>query len=155
MLKNRVEEVTSKLLNLLEVDASIEVNELELEGRSYIAVNVVAEESGAELIGHHGLRLKALSTVLGMMVPQTEGERVSILLDVNGYREQRGKYITEKAEQAIEEALSTMESVELEPMSAWERRLVHVAAADRTDIQTLSVGDGEDRRVVIQPVSVV
>jgi spoIIIJ-associated protein len=149
-----MEQHTAQMLNLLGVQAEIVVDALTTEGKQYIDIRIQTEGEAAELIGHAGSRLKALSTVLNMLLPKTE-ERYSVLLDINGYRDQRTNYIKEMAQKAAAEAIDTMAAVELDAMSAWERRIVHMELAERTDVMTLSEGDEGDRRVVVKPVSVV
>lgn len=151
-----VENHVAQLLQMVGVEAGIIVDIVSVEGKNYVDVKLtVAEKDSGLLIGHAGSRLKSLSAVLNMMLPRTE-ERYSILLDINGYREQRAAHIRSMADGAAEEAIALMEPVELEPMSPWERRIVHLALQERTDISTFSEGEeGEDRRVVIKPVSAV
>lgn len=153
-ISQTMEQRVAELLEMLDIQAGVKVDTLALEGKNYLEVTVNAENEGAELIGHHGSRLKALSTVLSMMVPESD-ERISVLLDINGYRDQRTSYIESQAEKAMAEAIETLQPVELEPMSPWERRIVHMAASERTDIVTESIGDSDERRVVVKPVSIV
>lgn len=153
-ISNIMEQKVAELLELLDVSAAIQVDILESDGKQYIDIKLDSEEFGAELIGHRGNRLKSLSAVLNMMLPRTE-ERYSILLDINGYKDQRTQHIIDKTHQAAERAIESFEPVRLEPMSPWERRVVHMAIAERTDIVTESDGEGDDRHVVIKPVSVV
>jgi len=151
-----VEKNVGQLLQMLEIEASTIVDIVSVEGKNYIDVKLtVAEKDSGLLIGNAGSRLKSLSAVLNMMLPRTE-ERFSVLLDINGYREQRAIQLRETANKAAEEAISLMEAVELEAMTPWERRIVHLHLQERTDISTFSEGEeGEDRRVIIKPVSVV
>lgn len=149
-----MEKHTAQMLQLLGVEADIVVDPVELEDKHYIDIRITTDGDAAELIGHAGTRMKAISTVLNMMLPRTE-ERYSVLLDVNGYRDQRTEYIKSEAEKAAAQAIESMDAVELEPMSPWERRLVHVALAERTDVMTLSEGEEGDRRVIVKPISVV
>lgn len=149
-----IEKRVAELLGLLQIEGTIQVDIVEMEEKKYVQVVVKSEEGGAELIGHRGGRLKALSTIINMMLPRTE-ERYSVLLDVNNYRDQRSQYIIDLTTKAMEQAIDSMEDVKLQPMAAWERRIVHMTAADRTDITTSSTGEGDDRSVVVSPVSVI
>lgn len=150
-----VEEHLANILQMLDVEGSIQVDPIEVEDHKYIDVRVtVPEKDSGMLIGHAGSRLKSLTVVLNMMLPRDEN-RYSVILDINGYRDQRAVYIRDIANRAIEEAVSMMEEIELEPMSSWERRIVHMQVSERTDVTTESIGEGEDRRVIIRPVSVV
>lgn len=142
----------AQLLSLLGVEATVQVDPLELEGRKYFEVKVDAGESGAELIGHHGAVLDSLSVVLGLLIPASE-ERYSVLLDINGYRDERTKYIEDLTAKALDQVVNNNQSIVLQPMKPWERRIVHMALAERTDIVTESQGEDPDRRVVIRPAA--
>jgi spoIIIJ-associated protein len=149
-----MEQKIAELLVLLGVDAGVRVEPLEAEEKHYLEVHINAPEAGSELIGHHGMRLQALATVITMMLPSMP-DRYSVILDVNDYRDQRTKFIEDLTRQTIDQVTETLESVKMQPMNSWERRVVHMTAADRTDVRTVSEGEGEDRRVIIEPVSVV
>ena len=79
-------------------------------------------------------------------------DRKSVVIDAAGYRERREASLRRSADQAVEDALSYGRAVELEPMSASERRVVHEYLRDRTDVQTHSEGDEPERRLVVTPV---
>lgn len=143
---------TEELLKLLGVETEVTVTESEAEDRNYLEVDVKSEEHSAELIGHHGNMLEALTVVLGMFVPRTE-QRYNVILDINGYRCERAKYIQEVADRACAEALATGRDVVLEPMKPWERRVVHMSVVGRKDIVTESIGMGEERKVAIKPAA--
>lgn len=74
------------------------------------------------------------------------------MLDAEGYRERRQESLTKLAAKTAEQAVSEGRAVELEPMNSFERRLVHCALADRTDVRTTSEGEEPCRFVVIEPV---
>lgn len=71
-------------------------------------------------------------------------------VDINNYRKERERLIVELAKAAARKALAEKQPVELPPMNAYERRLVHVELASRPDIKTESIGDGVERRVSIK-----
>lgn len=147
----KIEQLVAELMDLLEKTAVIQVDVVEQDERKYIDVKIkVEDEGGAELIGHHGTILESISTVLNSMI-NTEEYKYTVLLDINGYRDDRAKHIQEKTKEAVEQALSTGQAVTLEPMKAWERKVVHISLAGRTDILTESQGDEPNRQVVIKP----
>lgn len=154
-MSSQTETLQLKVANLVQMlgyEASIQIDEMEIEGRNYFDIKIDVEEPG-ELIGRHGSFIDAIATVIGMFVPRVEGQRYSVLVDVNGYRAERGKYLQDMAVKAMDDAISTGEQVELQPMKPWERRLVHMAAVGRTDIITESQGEEPDRRIVIKPAA--
>lgn len=75
-----------------------------------------------------------------------------VVVDVNNYRLERERLILELAQAAARKAIATKQEVELPPMNAYERRLVHTELATRPDIKTESIGEGKERRVVIKPI---
>ena len=78
------------------------------------------------------------------------GGPVYVALDINDYRKNKEHYVKELARTTADEVTLLKTPKELPPMSAAERRLVHMELQERSDIETESVGDGEDRRVVVR-----
>ncbi len=150
-LLKSAKESTQKLLEILGTSGDIAVEDIETEGRKYIEIKVTNVADGARLIGHHGKNVEAIAALVAVMLPASE-ERVSVLLDINGYKEERNVYITDMTNKAIEQVVTTGQPVELAPMNPSERRVVHVTAALNEQVSTESVGEGEDRHVMIKPV---
>lgn len=142
----------AEFFDLLGVRATIQVDLEELDDRKYFNIKVQAAEAGAEIIGRHGSIIEALATVITMMVPRSE-ERYGILLDINGYRDERSKYLQDMATKAIDEVVNSQQPVSLQPMKPWERRVVHMSVVGRTDVITTSEGEEPERRVVIRPAA--
>jgi spoIIIJ-associated protein len=94
--------------------------------------------------------MRSLEYVLNLMLRE-ELQGQWIKLDSEGYRERRQQALATLALSAAEDALSRRRPVSLEPMTSWERRLIHVELKDRTDVETRSVGEEPLRRVVIWP----
>lgn len=143
---------TEELLKLLGVEAEVTVTESEAEDRNYLEIDVQSEEHSAELIGRHGSMLESLTVVLGMLVPHGE-QRYNVILDINGYRGERAKYIQEVTDRACADVVASGREVVLEPMKPWERRVVHMSVVGRTDVITESIGEGEERKVAIKPAA--
>jgi spoIIIJ-associated protein len=75
-----------------------------------------------------------------------------VTVDAAGYRERRAEALHRAADRAVADALRYDRPVELEPMRALERKVVHTYLAERTDVETHSEGDEPDRRLVVTPV---
>lgn len=75
-----------------------------------------------------------------------------VVVDVNNYKKERERIITELAKAAARKALMEKKEITLPAMNAYERRLVHVELATRPDIKTESIGEGESRQVIIKPI---
>lgn len=142
------------LLSLIDITSEYELKIEETEGVSYIKISFSGDNLGY-LIGNHGKHLDSLQYVFSMMLRNKlpEGTNYRVILDVCGYKEERNKKIENMAMQKADDARILGEPVELPPMSPSDRRTVHVTLQVFDDIKTESVGEGEDRRVKIIPVS--
>ncbi len=153
-MKDIVQKELDTLFALLDIDAEYDFNIEENEGVSYIKISFSGENLGY-LIGNHGKHLESLQYILSMMLRNKleEGSNYRVVLDVCGYKEERNKKIEQIALQKADDARILGEPIELSPMSPSDRRMVHVTLQVFDDIKTESVGEGEDRRVKIIPVS--
>jgi len=103
------------------------------------------------LIGRRGQTLSCLQYIVRLIVAHQTEAWLPIVIDVEGYRQRRDEALQALAWRIAEQVKSRQAPVSLEPMSAYERRLVHLALADHPDVTTQSSGVGEARRVVILP----
>lgn len=103
------------------------------------------------LIGHNGDGFQALNHLVSRFVTE-EGAGRSFVVDVNGYFKDRMKHIQQKTFFGAERARSLQSPIELEPMNAFERLIVHNLCSSIADISTESVGVGRERRVVLKTV---
>ena len=107
----------------------------------------------ATLIGRHGQTIDAVQYLLNVIAYRAYGEaKKDVVVDADGYRERRAQTLREDAEDAAEEALRSGEAVELDPMPAAERRVVHEHLRDRGDVRTYSEGEEPDRHLVVAPL---
>ncbi len=112
---------------------------------------VVATPDSAILIGEHGARLLALNHLVKRMAERAlKDSQVSFFVDVNDYQKKRVDDIRAKAHMLAERARYFKSSVEMDPMSSYERMIVHAEFTDTGDIATESTGYGKDRRVIIR-----
>ena len=125
--------------------------DFEIVSEDPLGYNIVGDEDFGRLIGRRGENLRSLGYLLNLMVGRRLGQPCRVTLDIAGYRQRRVEHLTELAENFAEEVRETKEPITLETMSAYERRVVHVALADDEEVRTYSIGDGEERRVVISP----
>lgn len=120
------------------------------DGENFV-VNIETTESNL-LIGQYGVTLAALQHILRLLVRRETEEKFRFLADVNHYLQAKTDSLSETAREAAEQAIRDKKPVVLRPMSAYERRLVHVELAGNENVKTESIGEGEDRKVVIRPV---
>jgi spoIIIJ-associated protein len=103
------------------------------------------------LIGRHGQTIDAVQVLAAAIAGGTGDDRMDVVVDAAGYRDRRRRTLESLAVRSAEEAARTGSPVELEPMSAAERKIVHTALQDREDVATTSEGDEPNRRVVVLP----
>ena len=103
----------------------------------------------AVLIGRHGRTLESLQTLVSLLVSRKLGFRYPVSVDVEGYKSRRHDKVISMAKSAASRAVSQGRTVNLPPMSAYERRLVHIALREDDRIDTHSEGIDPERRVVI------
>lgn len=118
---------------------------------NYLVCNIAVAEDSSFLIGQYGANLQALQHIIRLLVRKQEPARINFIVDVNFYRQQKTHAIMEQAAAAVAQALAEKKAVILKPMSAYERRLVHMELSKNKNIITESVGTGEDRRVAVKP----
>ena len=103
----------------------------------------------AVLIGRHGRTLESLQTLFSLLVSRKLGFRYPVVVDVEGYRGRRHDKVIRMAKSSAARAVQQHHSVNLPPMTAYERRLVHIALRDNPKVDTHSEGVDADRHVVI------
>lgn len=112
--------------------------------------NIQTENAGM-LIGENGEHIKDLETVIRMFRPQLSDPNYRFVLDVNGYRLTQEAHIKTMAQETARKVIITKKPIMLEPMNAYERKIVHMELALHPDISTESEGERDERRVVIKP----
>jgi spoIIIJ-associated protein len=105
------------------------------------------------LIGRRGETLDSLQYLMRLLVAKELGRYLHVVLDVEGYKAHRAQTLKQLALRMAERVAATRKPAALEPMPANERRLVHLALRDHTQVRTESVGVGENRKVTIIPQS--
>ena len=143
----RVRAIVARVVQALGLRGSVDIDETEEE----IRATVNGEDLGL-LIGKHGATIDALQHLAFRAAFRGHEDRKQVVIDAAGYRERRESALHRMADRASAEALRYDRPVELEPMRAPERKIVHLYLRDRTDIETHSEGDEPDRRLVLTPV---
>ncbi len=115
-----------------------------------IIFDVKGDELGI-LIGRRGQTLACLQYIIRLMVSHRMKASAFIVIDINGYKQNRYLSLKALANRIAEEVEASGESFDLEPMPAYERRIIHLALADHSGVTTESTGFGEARKVVILP----
>ena len=134
---------------LLNFDPSyaVEVDEVD---EDELRVEIYGGDPG-KIIGRAGRTLAALEYITNAVINRDEGSRVRVSIDVGGYKRRRDERLRGEARKAAARVRKTGRPVELDAMSAAERRVVHMALADDPDILSESSGEGKNRHVVVKP----
>jgi spoIIIJ-associated protein len=139
-----------ELLDIVDVDGDIDID-VE-NGRASLAIVAEAGSSRSlrRLVGPNGEVLEALQELTRLAVQASTGDRSRLMLDIAGHRAARRQVLTEQAEQACAKVKASGESLRMEPMTAFERKIVHDVVAD-AGLNSESEGVDPGRRVVILP----
>lgn len=154
-----LESVARDVLDKLGYQAGVSIFSNEKDPTLKI-VSINSTENLSVLIGKNGQNIKALEHVIKLLyfkkiseVPQSEPRQTTVfMVDVNDYRKFRAKQVIEKAVEAANRVVTTKKAEALSPMSSYERRLIHVELASYPDLETESIGEEPERRVVIRPL---
>lgn len=142
------------ILRILGIDAEISIREPLTPGDGLGTVLAVIDIKGEDLgllIGRRGDTLVALQYLVNLILNRKYPGKGGVTIDVEHYRHRNEERITALARRMGDRVRETGNSITLEPMNAAERRLVHIMFADDADIETNSIGEGENRKVVISP----
>ena len=143
----RVEAVLDEIVDALDLDAEVVVD----ENDERIAASVEGDDLGL-LIGRRGQTIDAVQLLCYRVAFRGRGDRKRVSVDAAGYRERRRETVERQADRAAERALETGKEIELEPMSATERKVVHDRLADRSGLETFSEGEDPERCVIVAPL---
>lgn len=142
------------ILRILGIDAEISIREPLTAGDGLGSVLAVIDIKGEDLgllIGRRGDTLVALQYLVNLILNRKHPGKGGITIDVEHYRHRNEERIISLAKRMGDRVRESGNPITLEPMSAAERRLVHITFADDPDLETNSIGDGENRKVVISP----
>jgi len=150
-----VKGILERLLTLMGVGGSVvlQASPIIEEGKEVtpsVLLNIKGDDLGI-LIGRRGQTLTCLQYIVRLIVGHQMKARVPIIIDVEGYKQRRYQALQAFAQQMAEQVKTRETPFTLEPMTAYERRIIHLALADHPDVITESIGEDEARRVVILP----
>jgi len=148
------QEVLTELLKLMNIRASVEItlgHELADEGQPPpIVLNITGEDLGI-LIGRRGDTLRSLQYLVRLMVSHRLKHWTNLVVDVENYVIRRRRTLESLAQRVADQVARSGRMQALEPMPAYERRIIHVILRKNPEVTTQSVGEGERRKVTIIP----
>ncbi len=144
----RVREMVERVLDELDLDGEVEISEDE----DTILAAVEGDDDYGLLIGRRGQTIDALQLLCYQAAFLGMRERKRVVVDAASYRERRRETLIDRADRAAEQAESSGRPIEMDPMSAQERRVIHEHLKERAGIETYSEGDEPNRCVMVAPL---
>ena len=124
------------------------------EKEETVIFNIKAEEPNF-LIGQHGVNLQSLQHIARILVRKKLSLKTNFVLDINSYRQEKDNSLVKLARMTADQAIREQRAIVLRPMSAYERRIVHMELSNHGQVKTESIGEGEERKVVVSPLTLV
>ena len=168
MEKNNSEhaqKIVQEIIKKMGFSAKVEIKEMpesslfyrdsDSSGQESFICNILSEEDSSFLIGQQGTNLQALQHIVRLILRSQVNEKINFLLDINSYREERMTYVRNMAEEAARQALDEKRAIIMKPMTGFERRIVHMVLGANEAVATESIGEDENRKVVVRPVEMV
>ncbi len=148
---DKTEAIISKLLYMMGLQAQVSAHYGEArEDRRPIMVDIRGGDLGI-LIGRRGETLDAFQYVSSLMVGKEVGQFIHLIVDVEGHRDRRQRQLQQLARRMAEQVIKTGRKLTLEPMTASERRVIHMELRDHPAVMTQSSGEEPHRKVTILP----
>lgn len=142
---NEAKKFLQELLEKFKINGLIEV----LKQKDYVLFNVVGRNLG-QLIGHHGKTLDSLQYLTNIIANKyNNDEKIKIIIDIESYRAKREQTLKRLADSVAQKVLKTGRSISLEPMTAFERKIIHTHLQEQATITTFSKGEEPYRRIII------
>lgn len=143
-----IKEIVTELLEIMDFQGRINID---TTNEDNILVNIQTDQASF-LIGQAGANLEALQYIAKVLASKKMGAPVQFILDVNDYQKHHIGLLEELAKNIAKQALSERIAITLQPMTAFKRRIVHLALADDSQISTESIGQEPERRIVVKPI---
>ncbi len=144
---DELKQITLELLEKCGVVAEVEVTERE---ENSFEVDIKTETETGLLIGFRGENINALQTVLSLMFKNKKGEWARIIVNVGDYRQKQEDKLKVLADQTIARAVETGEPQPIYNLTPSQRRVIHMYVTERTDVESYSEGEGDDRYIVVK-----
>ncbi len=145
-----IKETVQELIAKMGFKGEIELKTTFDGEKENVICNIKTNESSF-LIGQYGVNLQAIQHIARLLVRKKTDDKANFVIDVNSYRQDKNSSIVQMAREMADQAIREKRVVVLRPMSAYERRIIHMELAKNNQVKTESIGEGEDRKVVIKP----
>ena len=148
--KERISTTIKKIVGFMSLDCQIEIRDENNPELKTTIISVYTPDNARFIIGKNGQNLKAFEHLIRAVLLRNNDSR-NIVVDINDYKKSRASFVVDTAKQAVSRVRNTQKAEVLTPMSAYERRIVHMELASYPDVATESIGDEPQRRIVIKP----
>ncbi len=142
-------DLVNYILSSLEVDVKTFFRDQDDFDNKSVYFEIEGDDSGL-IIGRKGETLRSLEFLISFIIKRQLDKKVRVILDVEGYQERRRQNIASLAESAAEKVIKSGKPVKMDPMSPFDRRIVHLSLEKQSKITTESEGSGSRRQVVIK-----
>lgn len=149
LIKKTIEELVARM----GFTGTVTISELSEEDG--VVCDITTDVDSNFLIGQHGVNLQALQHLARLIVRKHIPEKIRFTLDINKYRQQKNQSVVEQARRAADEAISQGRSIFMDPMTTYERRIVHLELSQNSKVVTESIGEGESRKIVVKPANLI
>lgn len=146
-LKAKASDCLRQILQLSGLNADVKIVD---DDGSDISLSILGQDAGC-LVGSHGHTLDAIQYLLTLILNKHRHDRLRIFVDSDGYRAKRKETLVKFANTLADEVVAASEEAVTDPLNPMERRIIHTALADRSDVQTYSEGEEPNRYIVISP----
>ena len=145
----KAKENISEFLNVFLKQISKEKIEYKISSDDYyITIEIIGEKTNS-LIGYRGETLNALQTLISSIANKEIEEKVRVILDISGYKDKRKKVLEELADKISKTVIKTGKRVTLEPMPAYERKIIHSRLQGNKKVVTESIGEEPHRKIIV------
>lgn len=147
-LKQLMEYILSSVLELMGIEEytlDVSIDE------DFYRANIQSNDQQRFIIGPEGETLNAIQHILQCAIRRQSDEPINLVVNAGDYRQRRRETLEERTRRSVEKAIDEGREIELEPMVAYERKIIHGVIDTQDDAKSMSIGEDADRRVVIRP----
>jgi len=144
--KSRIKEIISDFFKKGGFEVSIEI----LSSEDGVVLAKIKTDEPKILIGQSGQTMIEIQHLLRIIIKKSLKEEIKFDLDINDYKKKKIEYLKDTARTVADEVFLSKKDKELDPMPSYERRIIHMELANRSDVLTESIGEGESRRIIVK-----
>lgn len=146
--KEEIKNIVDEFFKKASFEASVEVEQKD----NLINIDIATSDAQT-LIGRQGLVLADIQLLLRKIIKKKTSEESYVSVDVDNYKKNKENYLKDLAWRVADEVLKTGREREIPLMSSFDRRIVHIELQERNDVLAESVGEGEERKIIVKPAS--